>query len=305
VRCQCQCPFHTLTKARRIITKPDYLREGSDNEKDWISLALNEDIYFELGWHMLKNRADDKHDSSFDERNKSELHFFSKGRYNDLPRTMVGIESLRSRLSTLLNNHLGQELPHLKKELERKLEDTVKDLKNLGDKRSTVVEQKQYLMQLSVKGHDVLKSAVSGHYENSFFGTVDTESSVDSSANLCGLRAVIQFLNLSFAENMRRYGHKHQISKKTGADENIAGLLSLPVKSPLPCGDDSDKDVDAGETANNPPAEDLGLVVPKKLNREEGLQWVLRVLQRSRGRELPGNFNPMLISQLFWEQSEP
>jgi hypothetical protein len=27
-------------------------------------------------------------------------------------------------------------------------------------------------------------------------------------------------------------------------------------------------------------------------------------MQRSRGRELPGNFNPMLVSQLFWDQSE-
>lgn len=42
-----------------IITKPDYLREGSQNELDWIELAQNKNIYFKLGWYMLKNRADD------------------------------------------------------------------------------------------------------------------------------------------------------------------------------------------------------------------------------------------------------
>lgn len=29
-----------------------------------------------------------------------------------------------------------------------------------------------------------------------------------------------------------------------------------------------------------------------------------RILAQSRGRELPGNFNPLLISELFWQQSE-
>lgn len=39
-----------------IITKPDFLAPGSENESSWIELASNRDIYFELGWHMLKNR---------------------------------------------------------------------------------------------------------------------------------------------------------------------------------------------------------------------------------------------------------
>jgi len=42
-----------------IITKPDFLREGTDNELTWIKLAQNKDIYLERGWHMLKNRSDD------------------------------------------------------------------------------------------------------------------------------------------------------------------------------------------------------------------------------------------------------
>jgi len=34
------------------------------------------------------------------------------------------------------------------------------------------------------------------------------------------------------------------------------------------------------------------------------VKWVRDILVRSRGRELPGNFNPLLMSQLFWEQSQ-
>lgn len=39
-----------------IITKPDFLEPDSENESAWIELAANKDIFFDLGWHMLKNR---------------------------------------------------------------------------------------------------------------------------------------------------------------------------------------------------------------------------------------------------------
>jgi len=267
---------------------------------------MNEDIYFELGWHMLKNRADDKHASSFKERNESERNFFSKGSYNELSRTIVGIESLRGRLSALLNNHLSQELPHLKKELDVKLKDTAKDLEKLGEKRSTVHEQRQFLMQLSIKAHDVLKSAVSGHYEGQFFGLVDTTSRIDSSSNFRRLRAVIQFLNFKFAKDMRQAGHKFQISKPDNSvTTGGASSLQFSDSAEDKATEEPDNDSTADTTSIIEAAAELGTTLPKRLNRDEGLQWVLRVLQRSRGRELPGNVNPSLISQLFWEQSEP
>ena len=39
-----------------IITKPDYLKSRT-SETVWIELAQNKNVYFELGWHMLKNRS--------------------------------------------------------------------------------------------------------------------------------------------------------------------------------------------------------------------------------------------------------
>ena len=36
----------------------------------------------------------------------------------------------------------------------------------------------------------------------------------------------------------------------------------------------------------------------------QAVVWVQDVLERSRGRELPGNFNPLIISELFWDQSQ-
>ena len=37
--------------------------------------------------------------------------------------------------------------------------------------------------------------------------------------------------------------------------------------------------------------------------KEDALKWVAHVLAQTRGRELVGNYNPLLVGELFWEQS--
>ena len=48
--------FDAAGRTLGVITKPDFLDPGSENEKSWLELAQNKDIYFGLGWHMLRNR---------------------------------------------------------------------------------------------------------------------------------------------------------------------------------------------------------------------------------------------------------
>jgi hypothetical protein len=115
---------------------------------------------------MLKNRGDDQMGYSFTERNEAETVFFSKGRYVDVPREYVGIDSLRERLSKVLLNHLIKELPSLREEMGTKLQGTVDDMEKLGERRTTINEQRMMLMKVSMRIHDILKSAVKGYYEN-------------------------------------------------------------------------------------------------------------------------------------------
>ena len=42
---------------------------------------------------------------------------------------------------------------------------------------------------------------------------------------------------------------------------------------------------------------------PIHWSKPRAMDWVRRVLVRTRGKELPGNFNPLLISKFLWEQS--
>lgn len=171
-----------------------------------------------------------------------------------------------------------------------KLQNTVDDIEKLGEKRSTVSEQRMMLVKISMRVHDILQSAVNGYYENKFFGPVNIEAAVDSAENIRRFRAVIQHLNMEFANNMRRRGHKYAVGIGPG-DDDIDKAEEEKAQSQLTSLED----------------EDISSLLPKPktLTRKEAIEWVQKVLERSRGFELPGNFNPMLISQLFWDQSQP
>lgn len=92
---------------------------------------------------------------------------------------------------------------------------------------------------------------------------------------------------------MSEIGHKYKFE----------GLVSLE-------GDGSDGDADTPASGVNSdqdevePELDWTLPVPEVLCQSKALSWVKTVLICTRGRELPGNFNPLLIVELFWEQSE-
>ncbi|KAA6409465.1 MAG: hypothetical protein FRX48_07019 [Lasallia pustulata] len=42
---------------------------------------------------------------------------------------------------------------------------------------------------------------------------------------------------------------------------------------------------------------------PARMSNAMALNWVSQALMRTRDRELGGNFNPLLVGELFWEQS--
>ena len=130
-----------------IITKPDRVPAGSGREKAFISLAQNEDVFFKLGWHVLKNRSFEEGNTSLMERNIAEQTFFHTSNFKTLPRESVGIDTLRSRLSLLLFEHVKRELPKLRQALENALADTNSQLGLMGSPRSTPNDCRAYLSQ--------------------------------------------------------------------------------------------------------------------------------------------------------------
>ena len=152
-------------------------------------------------------------------------------------------------------------------------------------------------MQLSLDYRDICKAAVGGNYEGEYFvHTTGQPFSVDSPVAIRRLRAVVQYMNTGFANTLRNKGHKYHIIISAGSES---------IESPAEAAPE-----DLLEEDPSPQPSDIqrGLPAPKvneptKLSNPDALNWVREALARTRGKELSGNFNPLLIGELFWEQS--
>ena len=258
-----------------LITKPDTLPPGSDSEADFINLASNDNIQFRLGWHIVKNRDYESRHSLAEERNRSEVQFFSEGNWRDLPRDMVGIGSLNVRLSKILLEQIKRYIPSLIKDIQLGIDECKMKLTKLGSGRSTAEEQRQYLLELSEQFQRLCKPAIDGNYDDGFFGNPSSDEEYRKR-----LRAVVQNLNRDFSHTMHIRGHYRTIENEV--KEAIEGDVPQSHRAALT----SHKDLQ-----------------PILMNRADAIEWVRKLLVRSRGRELPGSFNPLLASELFRDQS--
>jgi len=252
-----------------IITKPDTLPVGSESETSFANLARNQDIEFRLGWHVLRNRDYDNRDVSLPTRDAIESDFFSKGVWGEFPKSAVGINSLRTRLSRVLLDQIQNELPDLVEEIQLSIQSTRDALERLGGQRCTVDEQRLFLLKISHSFHLLVRAAVDGTYGDRFFG--DSKSNEGYSRRL---RAVIQNLHLQFAEDMRVRGHRRRFI------------------------DDDDHEVSPSRSTEP-------RIYPEIISRTRFLGEISDALNRARGRELPGMYNPLIVGDLFFEQAEP
>lgn len=245
-----------------IITKPDTLAAGSESEMMFLSLAKNQDVEFRLGWHVLKNIDTDRSQWSLKQRDVDEKDFFSQGIWKDLPSSLVGIDSLRTRLSKVLVSQIATELPSLIREIEDKIEHCRNHLRGLGEPRITIDEQKSYLLNISQSFQELVKAAIDGTYNDPFFGDAHATKGYHKR-----LRAIVQNSNEEFAQRISRRGHYRRICEPNDGQ--------IPAKHQV------------GVTS------------------EEYIKHISHLLRRTRGRELPGTFNPMIVRDLFLEQCSP
>ncbi|KAG8159627.1 hypothetical protein KVR01_010264 [Diaporthe batatas] len=259
-----------------VITKPDKLSAGSGSESKFLELARNEDVFLKLGWHVVKNRKFEEKDFSIEERKSSETFFFSTSNFKALPKDNVGIDALRLRLSYLLFEHVKQELPRLQTDLERALQMAQAELKTLGSSRATPMECRAFLTQLSMECYDICRSTLDGNYENPFFkpGTNSTESNGTGNSDQPKKAPVLA--------PVRRLRAAVQLLNCDFANaiDTIGHKYVFGTQTSTPS-------------------------TPKLLPPKEAKSWAKQKLRLARGTELIGNFNPQVIGEMFWEQSEP
>jgi hypothetical protein len=206
-----------------VITYPDTLIPGSDSEHMYVSLAQNLDVEFRLGWHVLRNMGSETGAWSLSKRDGEERRFFMEGIWPTLPESILGIATLRERLSRPLLGQIAAGLPGLIEEIELKSTACLTQLQKLGLPRASIEKQRHYLLTLSQTFQSLSKAATDGTYSNDFF----CEAKADIGYHK-RIRGVVQNLNQSFAKIMTREGHHYAITDYS--DENSAPACNPKVK---------------------------------------------------------------------------
>ena len=243
-----------------VITKPDTLIADSENEAMYVSLAENQNVEFRLGWHVLKNMDSETGEWSLIDRDVKKEEFFLQEIWEDMSRSLLGVNKLRSRLSKILLEQIAAELFSLIDEIEVKSSACRSRLNKLEDPRAILAEQQLYLFQLSQAFQSLVKAAVNDTYNDPFFD--DTKS---GSGYQKHIRAVIQNLNLDFADNIARRGHCREVIDSKDTSRIFKNVISII--------------------------------------RVEYIDHIQHLMKRIKGRELSGTFNSMIVSDLFLKQS--
>ncbi|KAK4236071.1 hypothetical protein C8A03DRAFT_45878 [Achaetomium macrosporum] len=256
------------TRTLGLITKPDTMDEGSDNERFYIELAQNKDVQFRLGWHVLRNRTYAERDTSTAARDAAETAFFF---------LRLGVAALRVRLSHVLCDQILGQLPSVLDDVTKGLNDCKNTLARLGTARSTIVEQRRYLLKVSAEFSDLTKAAIDGIYTHAFFSGPKTRR----------LRAVIQNTLADFAEETRLRGHARTIVDKEVSPKDSGPRDLVPEDSET---EDFEAEYPEPEDYEDEDCDN----VPPSISRSEYIKDVKRLMQETRGRELSGTYNPLI-----------
>ncbi|KAK6213891.1 vacuolar sorting protein VPS1 [Colletotrichum tabaci] len=251
-----------------IITKPDLINAGT--EAKLASIAKNKDsIKLKLGFFLLKNPspAEMKASSTKLSRAEREMNFFSSAvwKAQDLDMSRVGIENLKVFLQEVLDEHLEREMPKLKGEIRRVLESKEKELEAMGPERRSLGDIRSFMTNLSMRYYTLAQAALEGNYHSS-------DAQFFDKTNGTRLRSLVHQKNGQFAALILTRGYKREM---VSADKRLKTV----------------KDGDASSQ----------LVV----TRVEMISWIKETYLQTRGRELPGNYNHVLLAELFHEQSSP
>ncbi|KAF2163888.1 hypothetical protein M409DRAFT_25666 [Zasmidium cellare ATCC 36951] len=256
-----------------VITKPDRLVPGSDQEKFVARLAENEQIHLGLGWHVVRNLAHEDQDRSLEHHQDLEGSLFSSDIWHTLSKADLGVTALRQKLGRALFHSIRGDLTELIAEMRRKLTTKQLELESLGSPRESIAEQRTYLNSVAQKFARLVESSLEGDYLKQEFSTFFAN---DSNRTRETIREIVE----TFVADIRVNGQNRKVQgegAKSSSDEK-ATLTATEQKASLLNG-----------TA------DPSLYCKK----------VATIMSKCRGKTLVGQIPLETVTAIFREQSLP
>lgn len=156
----------TQSRTIAVLTKPDMIDPGAEGET--IAVLTNQRKPLTLGYVMLRNRNQREvaEGISTAEARRREASFFeSSPAFSQVDRSLLGVEQLTSKLTSVLVTRIYSALPSMRNEIIRKLERTTDELAELGSgSGSTEAEASMTLMRLVFEYHGLLQDTCQGRY---------------------------------------------------------------------------------------------------------------------------------------------
>ncbi|RYP20957.1 hypothetical protein DL765_002494 [Monosporascus sp. GIB2] len=278
-----------------IITKPDLLAPGSQDEENFVRLAKNLDRSHKLtlGWHVLRNRTEGEQDCTHEQRDDAEREFFMSAPWSSLPSRNRGVNTLRAKLSKTLLQHIKNNLPALVHGIEDNLNDRQRRLRHLGEPRSDPDQLRLYLDHIASQFQRLSRDAVEGNYGDEFFGGLypETGGIHTSHTRIRKLRGLIRDLNRIFAYILATKG---------------SSSIILPREPHEPHeGNDNVSDTPALPQYLQGLVDQYKFDEPPTVSFESIAVDLERLSSENQGNEFPGTSNDRVAIQLFQHQSKP
>ncbi|KAI9805818.1 MAG: hypothetical protein M1825_000432 [Sarcosagium campestre] len=295
-----------------IITKADMINPGT--EARIALLAKNQDTTkLKLGFFLVRNPTPKELADKItpQQRQEEEMKLFRSRKWSrhNLDESRVGILALREYMQELLDQHIEKELPKVIEDIRREKAKVEERLQGLGDRRPTPGHIRMFLTKLSVEFANITKAALDGTYHEAdplFFGKDGNDNYMHR------LRALVHSLNGIFAKYMRDKAQKIKVHnvrprrvQEDDDDEEYESEEEGEIK------EDAADVEEAEEKEEDQQAQSLedhlepfrGERLQKDVTQAEFDAWVKKAYQNNRGKELPGNTNHILLSELYHEQS--
>ena len=256
-------PFQERTLG--IITAPDTVEAGTPHATNIWKLASNTQFKAGYGWHLLRNLSHGEATNGLDRDAVEHKFFAEQAPWNQIEKARAGIGNLKIKLADLLRGRISKQLPDMQKKVQKVIEECEKELEKLGEERSTLQQQREYLTSKSTKFKMEIEDTLNGTSKPSDWRRVRPS-----------LRSVIRDTNEQFASKMLSMGHSWRLVADT---EDPSAML--PPEAIFSSDD----------------------LAPQGVGKRQLLEYMRNEVSRSRGRELLGTFDPIWVGEFFHRQS--
>jgi GTP-binding protein EngB required for normal cell division len=208
-----------------IITRPDTVDIGPETDRI-ITLATSGSSILKKGWHTVRNLSAREREKikTLDEtersrtRDEEEERFLSAGAWEKVSADVKGIKTLRDKLRRLLMERVITSLSELINAARQQRQSRLMQLNTYIKPRRTSEDQRAFLIPMAQEFVRLANAAISGSYEDNFFGRPGDRTHVTQYARL---RAIVIEMSRLLDVVMLNCGRRIDLDELEDDDDDV------------------------------------------------------------------------------------